>query len=54
MSYLGFDHYGGKDVRWMVTHNTGTDFVHAPSEAIALQRYQAKYPNRIILKIERR
>ena len=52
MSYLGFDHYEGNAKLWRVTHNHGSDFVHAPSEALALQRYAAKYPDREIRKIE--
>ena len=53
MGYLGFDHYEGDAKLWRVTHNQGSDFVHAPSEALAIQRYMAKYPNRQIRKVER-
>ncbi len=54
MGDLGFTHYEGNAVLWKVTHSTGQDFVHAPTEALAIQRYQAKYPNRKILKVERK
>ena len=54
MGYLGFSHYEGNAVLWKATHNAGADFVHAPSEALASQRYQAKYPDRKIFKIERK
>ncbi len=54
MSYPGFDvHYAG-DVRWEVYHNTGTTFVYASSEAIAIQRFCAKYPDKIVKKVERK
>ena len=54
MTYLGFDtHYPG-DVRWEVRHNTGTTFVTAPSEAIAIQRFLAKYPDKIVKRVERK
>ncbi len=46
MGDLGFTHYEGSAVLWRVTHNTGVDFVHAPTEAMAIERYKAKYPNR--------
>lgn len=52
MGYLGFDHYEGGCKLWRVTHNGGSDFVHAPTELLALQRYMQRYPNRIIKKIE--
>lgn len=54
MGYLGFSHYEGNAVLWKVTHNEGVDFVHALSETLALQRYQAKYLDRKIFKIERK
>ena len=53
MGYLGFDHYEGNAVLWEVTHNTGKDFAHAPSESAAWERYKEKYPDRKIIKIER-
>ena len=49
----GFTSYEGNAVRWTVYHNQGTTFVHATSEAIALQRFMAKYPNRVVKKIVR-
>jgi hypothetical protein len=49
----GFTHYEGNAVLWTVYHNQGTTFVHATSEAIALQRFMAKYPNRVVKKIVR-
>ena len=53
MSYPGFDvHYAG-DVKWTVYHNGGTTFVYAPSEAIAIQRFSAKYPDRIVKQVKK-
>ena len=49
----GFTHYEGNAVLWTVYHNQGTTFVHATSEAIALQRFMAKYPDRVVKKIVR-
>lgn len=50
---LGFTLHTAGDVRWKVTYRGGTDYVYATSEAIAIQRYTAKYPKKIILKVER-
>ncbi len=50
----GFTQYEGNAVRWEVYHNQGSTFVYATSEAIALQRFMAKYPNLIVSRIERR
>ena len=36
--------YGG-DKMWEVYHNRGSTHVHAPSEAVAIQRFLAKYPD---------
>ena len=47
----GFTHYEGNAVLWEVHHDQGTTFVHATSEAIALRRFLAKYPNRAVKKI---
>ena len=52
--YDGFTSYEGNSVMWIVYHNQGTTFVHATSEAIALQRFMAKYPNHTVRKIERK
>ena len=52
MGYLGFDHYEGGCKLYRVTHKRGSDFVHAPNEMLAMQRYMAKYPDREIRKIE--
>ena len=41
----GFSSYEAGAYLWKVTHNHGTTFVRAMSEAIALQRYLAKYTN---------
>ncbi len=49
----GFTHHGAGDVAWRVFTNTGTVTVYAPSEAIALQRYLAKYPNSKVSKVVR-
>lgn len=49
----GFTSYEGDAKLYKVTWEHGTDFVHAPSESIALMRYKDKYPNRKIKKIER-
>lgn len=49
----GFTSYEGNAVLWTVHHNQGTTHVHATSEAIALQRFLAKYPNRVVRKITR-
>jgi len=49
----GFSHYEGNAVIWWVYHNQGRTAVHATSEAIALQRFMAKYPNFIVKEIKR-
>ncbi len=49
----GFNSYEGNAVTWTVYHNHGTTIVHACSEAIALQRFLAKYPNYTVTKIVR-
>lgn len=49
----GFNSWEGNAVTWTVYHNQGTTFVHATSEAIALQRFMAKYPDRSVRKIVR-
>lgn len=51
--YDGFTYYEGDAVMWTVYHNQGTTFVYACSEAIALQRFMAKYPNYNVSRIER-
>ena len=45
----GFSSYEGN----AVYHNTGTTFVYATSEAIALQRFMAKYPDKKVREIKR-
>ena len=49
----GFTSYESGAALWRVYHNRGTTFVRATSEAIALQRFIAKYPNYSFTKIER-
>lgn len=49
----GFNSYEGSAKLWIVYHDQGTTHVHATSEAIALQRFMAKYPNRTVKKIVR-
>ena len=49
----GFSHYEGNAVTWTVYHNQGTTIVHATSEASALQRFKAKYPEKVVKKIVR-
>ena len=49
----GFNSYESNSKTWRVIHDHGTTFVHAFSEAIALQRFLAKYPNYSVRKIER-
>ena len=49
----GFTSYEGNAVRWVVYHNHGTTHVYATTEAIALQRFMAKYPNYTVRDIRR-
>lgn len=49
----GFNSYEGGAIRWRVYHNQGTTTVYALSEAVALQRFMAKFPNLIVSKIVR-
>lgn len=49
----GFNSYEGNAVTWTVYHDKGTTIVHACSEASALQRFMAKYPNLSVIKIVR-
>ena len=51
MSYPGFDIHYADDVMWEVYYNGGTKIVYAPSEAVAIQRFLAKYPNATIRKV---
>ena len=53
MSMDGFSSYEGNATSWRVFHDKGSTIVHATSEAIALQRFMAKYPNCIVRKIVR-
>lgn len=48
----GFSSYEGSAKSYRITHDHGTTIVHATSEAIALQRFIAKYPNYSVRKIE--
>ena len=48
-----FTRYEGNTVTWIVYHNRGTTIVHATSEAIALQRFMAKYPGYSVTRIAR-
>lgn len=49
----GFSSYEGNAVLWIVYHNQGTTHVHALNEAVALQRFMAKYPNLQVRNIKR-
>ena len=49
----GFTCSEGNAVLWVVYHNQGTTHVRATSEAIALQRFLAKYPNLSVREIKR-
>ena len=49
----GFTSYEGNAILWIVYHNQGTTHVRATSEAIALQRFIAKYPNLSVREIRR-
>ncbi len=49
----GFTSYEGNAVLWVVSHNHGTTYVHATTEAIALQRFMAKYPDYSVRDIRR-
>ncbi len=49
----GFTSYESNAVLWRVYHNQGSTLVHATSEAIALQRFMAKYPNLNVREIKR-
>lgn len=49
----GFTSREADAVCWTVYHNTGTTFVYATSEAIALQRFMAKYPDKEVKRIVR-
>lgn len=53
MALDGFSSYEGGAKIYIVYHDQGTTIVHAMSEAIALQRFLAKYPNRTVKKIVR-
>lgn len=52
MTLDGFTSYEGDAKSYKVTHDQGTTYVRATSEAIALQRFIVKYPNRSVRKIE--
>lgn len=59
MNYDGFSSYLATDALWAVsferkTSAGGTVFVHAPSEAIALQRFMSKYPDANVRSIKRK
>lgn len=49
----GFSQYEGDSVRWIVWHDHGADYVYAKSEAIALQRFLARYPDYVVHEIKR-
>ena len=49
----GFTSYEGCSSMWVVYHDHGTTIVHATSEAIALMRFVAKYPDYRVRKIEK-
>lgn len=52
MRYI-FSGYEGNAVAWIVYHDHGSTHVYATSEAIALQRFMAKYPNYRVKSIQR-
>lgn len=54
MAYDGFNSREGNAVLWCVYHDHGTTHVYATSEAIALQRFSAKYPNYRVKSISRK
>lgn len=54
MAYDGFSSYEGNAFMWKVTYDGGVTFVRATSEAIALQRFMAKYPNKTVKSIEKK
>ena len=49
----GFTSYEANAVRWIVYHNSGTTFVRATTESIALARFMAKYPDKKVKDIKR-
>ena len=49
----GFTSYEGNAVLWAVYHNSGCIHVWATSEAIALHRAMAKYPNISVREVKR-
>lgn len=49
----GFTSYESGAYMWRVYHNHGTTIVRAMSEAIALQRFMAKYPNYSVREIKK-
>ena len=49
----GFSTYEGIAVLWVVSHDRGTTHVRATNEAIALQRFIAKYPTYSVRGIRR-
>ena len=49
----GFSSYEGGAKMWVVYHDHGTTIGHATSEAIALQRFMARYPDRRVRDIKR-
>ena len=51
MAYDGFNGHEPGAKRWEVYYVGGTCYVYATSEAIALQRFSAKYPDRRVIKI---
>ena len=51
--YDGFSTWEGNCVLWVVIHDHGSTHVRATTEAIALQRFVAKYPNYSVREIRR-
>lgn len=49
----GFTSHEGNAILWLVVHDHGTTHVWATSEAIALQRFIAKYPNYSVREVKR-
>ena len=50
--YDGFTSYEGTAKRYVVHHTTGTTFVYANNETIALMRFMAKYPDKKVKEIK--
>lgn len=49
----GFNSYEGDAKQYIVEHDRGSTIVYATSEAIALARFMAKYPDRSVKRVRR-